>query len=109
MTQWSEQLEELGFEKYKKADGSVSFKYFSNDRRHVFWTQITVKQVGKPSPDAWQVTYTRSEIQIGFWKAHDITKSIEVRVHNSSAKLIEEINQQMIIRLNSLAETSNSL
>ena len=107
MTQWSEQLNELGFEKYKKADGSVSFKYFSNDRRHKFWTQITVKQVGKPSPDSWQVTYTRSEIQIGFWKAHDITKSIEVRVHNSSSKLIEEINEQMSVKPSLLTKISN--
>ena len=107
MTEWSDQLEELGFNKYKKEDGSVTFKYFSDDRRHVFWTQITVKQVGKPSPDAWQVTYTRSEIQIGFWKAHDITKSIEVRVHNSASKLIEEINQQMSIKPNLLTKISN--
>ena len=107
MTQWSDQLQELGFVKYKKADGSVSFKYFSDDRRHVFWTQITVKQVGKPSPDAWQVTYSRSEIQIGFWNAHDITKSIDVRVHNSASKLIEDINQQMKIKPSLMTKISN--
>lgn len=102
MTQWSEQLKNLGFEECKKTDGSVLFKYFSNDRRHVFWTQITVKQVGKPLPDAWQVTYTRSEVQVGIWNVHDITKSIEVRVHNSASKMLEEVNQQMSVETNLL-------
>ena len=107
VSEWSIQLEELGFEEHKKTDGSVSYKFCAKNRRQVFWTQITVKQVGKPIPDSWQVTYSRSEVQIGLWKAHDITKNIEVRVHTSQSKMLEEINLQMKIQPSLLGKISN--
>ena len=81
MHNWSEQLQGIGFEKTKQADGTVSHCYQAAHRRSSFWTQITVKQVGRPNPDSWQVTYARSEIQIGLWKIHKVVKSMEVIVH----------------------------
>ena len=70
MSDWSEQLQIIGFEKTKKADGSVSHCYEAAHRRSSFWTQITVKQVGRPNPDSWQVTYARS-VSYTHLRAHE--------------------------------------
>ena len=95
MSNWSEQLQSIGFEKTKKADGSVSHCYEAAHRRSSFWTQITVKQVGRPNPDSWQVTYARSEIQIGIWKIHNVVKNIEVFVHKNSSSMLDDIKEKM--------------
>tara|TARA_B100002052_G_C15781947_1_gene551988 strand:- start:341 stop:652 length:312 start_codon:yes stop_codon:yes gene_type:complete len=83
-------LKELGFLKKNKADGSQIFLLFPGRQNKAFWTQISVKSVG----DAWQVTYSRSESQVGIWRAHKIVKKIEVHVHSSLEKLISEISEQ---------------
>ena len=107
MSNWSEQLQSIGFEKTKKADGSVSHCYEAAHRRSSFWTQITVKQVGRPNPDSWQVTYARSEIQIGLLKIHKVVKSIEVVVHTNYSSMLGEIQEKMRRKPDFLDKISN--
>ena len=94
MGDWSQQLLELDFQKETKEDGSTSYTLITGHRRDYYWTKITVKQVGSPTPDAWQVTCARSEIRIGLWKIHNTTQDISVVVHTSAQKMIEDINYQ---------------
>ena len=107
MADWNQQRLSLDFTKEKDNDGSIVYTLNSGHRRQVYWTRITVKQVGRPSPDAWQVTYSRSEIQIGLWKIHNATKDIKVTVHTSPAKLIEDIANQKKRKPSFLARISN--
>ena len=94
MSNWSEQLQDIGFEKTKQADGAVSFHYQASHRRASFWTQITVKQVGRPSPDSWQVTYSRAELQIGIWKIHNAVKNMDVIVYTNDGAMINDIQEK---------------
>ena len=107
MSNWSEQLQSIGFEKTKKADGSVSHCYEAAHRRGSFWTQITVKQVGRPNPDSWQVTYARSEIQIGLLKIHKVVKSMEVVVHTNYSSMLGAIQEKMRRKPDFLDKVSN--
>ena len=107
MSNWSEQLQSIGFEKAKKADGSVSHCYEAAHRRSSFWTQITVKQVGRPNPDSWQVTYARSEIQIGLWKIHKVVKSMEVIVHTNYSSMLDDIQAKIRRKPDFLDKISN--
>ena len=95
MSNWSEQLQGIGFERIKQDDGSVSHCYKAGHRRSSFWTQITVKQVGRPNPDSWQVTYARAETQIGIWSIHQAVKNMDVIVHTNSKAMLEEIQIKM--------------
>ena len=107
MSNWSEQLQSIGFQKTKKADGSVSHCYEAAHRRSSFWTQITVKQVGRPNPDSWQVTYARSEIQIGLWKIHKVVKTMEVVVHTNYSSMLDDIQEKMLRKPSFLDKISN--
>ena len=107
MSNWSEQLQSIGFEQTKKADGSVSHCYKAAHRRSSFWTQITVKKVGRPNPDSWQVTYARSEIQIGLWKIHKVVKSMEVIVHTNYSSMLDDIQSKIRRKPNFLDKISN--
>ena len=95
MSSWSEQLQGIGFKKSKQADGAVSHCYQAAHRRSSFWTQITVKQVGRPNPDSWQVTYARAETQIGIWKIHNVIKNMDVIVYTNSATMLDDIKEKM--------------
>ena len=81
------QLKDLGFDKEKKEDGSVKYFLFPGDSNKVLWTQISVTPVG----DAWQVTYARSENQVGLWKVYSVVTKIEVRVISKIKVMIAEI------------------
>ena len=70
MADWRQQLLELKFQKEKKDDGSITYTLIPGHRRNSYWTKITVKQVGSPSPDAWQVTCARTEIQVAVSYTH---------------------------------------
>ena len=107
MHNWSEQLQGIGFEKTKQADGTVSHCYQAAHRRSSFWTQITVKQVGRPNPDSWQVTYARSEIQIGIWKIHNVVKNMEVIVHKNSNSMLHDIKEKIRRKPDFLHKISN--
>ena len=107
MSNWSEQLQSIGFEKTTKADGSVSHCYEAAHRRSAFWTQITVKQVGRPNPDSWQVTYARSEIQIGLWKIHKVVKTMEVVVHTNYSSMLDDIQAKIRRKPDFLDKISN--
>jgi len=84
------QLKDLGFDKEKKEDGSIKYFLFPGDGNKVFWTQITVTPVG----DSWQVTYARSENQVGLWKMYSVVTKIEVHVINKINNMISEITVQ---------------
>jgi hypothetical protein len=84
------QLKDLGFDKEKKEDGSIKYFLFPGDGNKVFWTQITVTPVG----DSWQVTYARSENQVGLWKMYSVVTKIEVHVINKINNMISEIMVQ---------------
>ena len=107
MGDWSQQLLELDFQKETKEDGSTSYTLITGHRRDYYWTKITVKQVGSPTPDAWQVTCARSEIRIGLWKIHNTTQDISVVVHTSAQKMIEDINYQTSLKPSFLSKISN--
>ena len=107
MSNWSEQLQDIGFEKTKQADGAVSFHYQASHRRASFWTQITVKQVGRPSPDSWQVTYSRAELQIGIWKIHNAVKNMDVIVYTNDGIMINDIQEKMQRKPTLLQKISN--
>ena len=87
MTAWSNQLHQLGFIKEKEMDGSEKYRLFPGRSTTSFWTQILVI----PIDDCWQVTYSRSEVQVGLWKTHNIAKKIDVKVYFSPIKMIEEV------------------
>ncbi len=87
MTAWSNQLHQLGFIKEKEMDGSEKYRLFPGRSTTSFWTQILVI----PIDYCWQVTYSRSEVQVGLWKTHNIVKKIDVNVYFSPVKMIEEI------------------
>ena len=95
MSSWHDQLLKIGFQKVKSADGAVRYCYEAANRRSSFWTKITVKEVGRPSPDSWQITYARSEIQVGLWKIHSVVNAVDVVVHNNSQKMVEDINEKI--------------
>ena len=107
MSNWSEQLQDIGFEKTEQADGAVSFCYQARHRRASFWTQITVKQVGSPSPDSWQVTYSRAELQIGIWKIHNSVKNMDVIVHTNDKAMLNDIKTKMQRKPTLLQKISN--
>ena len=90
MSNWCDQLYALGFNKEKKEDGSARYRLESCNANKSLWTQIVVI----PVDYCWQVTYSRSEIQVGIWKEHSIVKKINVCVHSSPLKMIEEINEE---------------
>ena len=87
MATWSNQLYQLGFIKEKETDGSEKYRLFPGRSTTSFWTQILVI----PIDDCWQVTYSRSEVQVGLWKTHNIAKKIDVKVYFSPIKMIEEV------------------
>ncbi len=87
MTTWSNRLHQLGFTKEKETDGSERYRLFPSKSTNSFWTQILVT----PIDYCWQVTYSRSEVQVGLWETHDIVKKIDVNVHFSPIRMIEEI------------------
>ena len=87
MTTWLNRLHQLGFTKEKETDGSERYRLISGKSTTSFWTQILVVRID----DCWQVTYSRSEVQVGLWKTHHIVKKIDVNVHFSSIRMIEEI------------------
>ena len=107
MSDWSDQLLKTGFQKIEASDGAVRYCYEAADRRRSFWTEITVKQVGRPQPDSWQVTYARSELQVGFWKLHSVVKDIDVIVYKSPEKMVEAIKQQISIKPTFLQRITN--
>ena len=107
MAEWDQQLLELNFKKEKKDDGSIAYTLMPGDRRDSYWTKITVKQIGAPTPDAWQVTCARSEIRIGLWKIHDTTQDISVVVHTSAQKMIEDIHCQAKLKPSFWLKISN--
>ena len=107
MSDWSDQLLKIGFQKIETSDGAVRYCYEAADRRASFWTEITVKQVGRPQPDSWQVTYARSELQVGFWKLHSVVKDIDVIVYKISEKMVEAIKQQISIKPTFLQRITN--
>ena len=74
----------------EKEDGSIKYFLFPGDGNKVFWTQITVTPVG----DSWQVTYARSENQVGLWKMYSVVTKIEVHVINKINNMISEITVQ---------------
>ena len=87
MTTWSNQLLQLGFLKEKETDGSERYRLFLGECTTSFWTQIHVI----PIDECWQVTYSRSEVQVGLWKMYNVVRKIDVNVHFSPIKMIEEI------------------
>ena len=107
MSSWNDQLLKIGFQKVKSADGAVRYSYEAENRRASFWTQITVKQVGRPSPDSWQITYARSEIQVGLWKIHSVVNAVDVVVHNNSQKMVEDIREKIKIKPSFLQRISS--
>ena len=107
MPDWSEHLQNIGFEKKRQADGAVSHCYQAEHRRSSYWTQITVKEVGRPNPDSWQVTYSRAEILIGIWKIHNAVKKIDVIVYTSSKTMLKDIKQKMLRKPSFLQGISN--
>ena len=107
MSSWHDQLLEIGFQKIKSTDGAVRYCYEATNRRTSFWTQITVKQVGRPSPDSWQITYARSEIQVGLWKIHSVVNAVDVVVHNNSQKMMEDIGEKIKIKPDFLQRISS--
>ena len=107
MSSWHDQLLEIGFQKIKSADGAVRYCYEATNRRTSFWTQITVKQVGRPSPDSWQITYARSEIQVGLWKIHSVVNAVDVVVHNNSQKMMEDISEKIKVKPDFLQRISS--
>ena len=92
---WSAQLQEIGFQKVKKLDGATTYHYQAADRRSSFWSQITVRQVGRPSPDSWQVTFARIESQVGFLKIHNVVKNIDVVLYMSCSKMLVKIKKEL--------------
>ena len=92
---WSAQLQEIGFQKVKKLDGAITLYYQAADRCSSFWTQITVKQVGRPNPDAWQVTFARTENRVGLLKVHDVVKNIDVVVYTSCSTMLTKIKREL--------------
>ena len=107
MSSWHDQRLEIGFQKIKSADGAVRYCYEATNRRTSFWTQITVKQVGRPSPDSWQITYARSEIQVGLWKIHSVVNAVDVVVHNNSQKMMEDISEKIKVKPDFLQRISS--
>ena len=87
MTNWSSRLQQLGFAKEKEEDGSERYRFFPGKSTNSFWTQILVI----PIDYCWQVTYSRSEVQVGLWNTHSVVKKIDVNVHFSPIRMIEEI------------------
>ena len=85
-----DQLKDLGFDRQKKEDGSVKYFLYPGVANQVFWTQITVTPVG----DAWQVTYSRSENQVGLWKIYSVVTKIEVHVISKMKVMVSEISEQ---------------
>ena len=104
---WSAQLQEIGFQKVKKVDGAITYNYQAADRCSSFWTQITVKQVGRPNPDSWQVTFARSENQVGLLKIYNVVKKIDVVVYTSCSTMLAKINKEMALTPGFLRKISN--
>ena len=98
MIDWDKQLKKLNFDVKTRKDGSSLYTLSIKNEKKSYWTKITVKQVGKPDPDAWQVTYARSELQVGIWKIFETTKDIKVVVHNSEVKMIDEIKNETSLK-----------
>ena len=104
---WSALLHEIGFQKVKKNDGAITHHYQASDRRSSFWTQITVRQVGRPNPDSWQVTFARIENQVGLLKIHNIVKNIDVVVYTSCSTMLAKIKKEMARKPGFLRKISN--
>ena len=107
MSNWSEQLLSIGFEKTKKADGTECYCYEAAHRRRSFWTRITVKQIDRPNPSSWQATYARSEIQIGIWNIHSVVRNIDVIVYANCSSMLDDIKVNMQRKPNFLLKISN--
>ena len=91
MTNWSTHLHQLGFCKVEGRDGSERYYCIPGSSPTSFWTQILVN----PIDSCWQVTYSRSEAQVGFWETHSIVTKIEVNFHCSSSRMIKEITNEI--------------
>ena len=91
MTSWSIQLQQLGFSKEEGKDGSERYVFSPGVSATSLWTQILVNSIDS----CWQVTYSRSESQVGFWQTYMIVTNIEVNVHSSSIKLLQEITSEI--------------
>ena len=87
MTSWSIQLQQLGFSKKEAKDGSERYIFSPGVSATSLWTQILVNSIDS----CWQVTYSRSESQVGFWQTYLIVTNIIVNVHSSPIKLLHEI------------------
>ena len=87
MTNCPTNLYLLGFSKEKGTDGSERYYFIPDISAASFWTLILVK----PIDCCWQVTYTRSEDQVGFFSTHSIVTKIEVNVHSSFNRMISEV------------------
>ncbi|WP_413441077.1 hypothetical protein [Synechococcus sp. MIT S1220] len=98
MANWEQDLFALNFKKEKQIDGSLIYALNIGDQRQSYWTKITVKQVGRPQKDAWQVICARSEIQVGIWKVHEVTKDISVDVYTSVEKMLSAIKCQIKLK-----------
>ena len=107
LNDWSVRLQEIGFQKVKKVDGAITHHYQAADRRSSFWTQITVRQVGRPNPDSWQVTFARIENQVGFLKIHNLVKKIDVVVYTSCSTMLTKINKELARTPGFLQKISN--
>ena len=107
LNDWSAQLQEIGFQKVKKVDGAITHRCQAADRRSSFWTQITVRQVGRPNPDSWQVTFARIENQVGFLKIHNLVKKIDVVVYTSCSTMLTKINKELARTPGFLQKISN--
>ena len=104
---WSAQLQEIGFQKVKTVDGAITYNYQAADRCSSFWTQITVKQVGRPNPDSWQVTFARSESQVGILRIYKVVKKIDVVVYTSCSTMLAKIKKEMALTPGFLRKISN--
>ena len=98
MANWKQDLFDLNFKEEKQIDGLSTYTLHLGDQRQSYWTKITVKQVGRPQKDSWQVICARSEIQVGLWKVHEATKDISVDVFTSADKMLSAIDQQMKLK-----------
>ena len=82
MTTWSNQLLQLGFLKEKETDGSERYRLFLGESMTSFWTQIHVI----PIDECWQVTYSRSEVQVGLWKTYNIKGQLKTKGYYKNGK-----------------------
>lgn len=91
MTTWATHLFRLGFAYAKEKDGSERYHFIPGVRTTSLWTLIFVK----PIDSCWQVIYSRSEDQVGFWRIYSNVIKIEVNFHSNSIIMINEITTEI--------------